>query len=296
MSDEQNPNRPLRRKLKRRSIDSAAISEPAKKSERVQSTIQFPYQDLDSAVSVARAMHEAGGVALSRDQLAGVMKLSASGGNFVTKIAAARLFGLVTVSNGNYELTALGFDIVDEQRQRAARADAFLSVPLYFRTFEEFRGKQLPPRPHGLEQAFVRFGVAPKQRSNARLIFDKSATQAGFFANGNDRLVKPIIAGASGAERKSTDAASAAQTAVSGDGAGDGSAFVYGKPKLHAFIQGLLDTLPTPGSEWSIDKRRTWLQAAATSFKLIYKGDGEIRIEAEAKAEDSVKQGDSSAT
>jgi hypothetical protein len=153
------------------------------KLEREQSSIQFPYMDQDAGVAVARAILTGGGVALSRDQLAGVMNLASGSGNFVQKVATSRIFGLVAFVGGKYELSNLGFDILDsdEKRQKAARAASFLSVPLYRRTYDEFRGKQLPPRPHGLEQAFVKFGVAPKQKTNARLAFDKSALQAGFF-------------------------------------------------------------------------------------------------------------------
>ena len=64
----------------------------------------------------------------------------------------------------------LRFSIVnsDDKRLKVARAKAFLAVPLYRRTCEEFKGKQLPPWAHGLERAFVRFGVAPKQKTAAR--------------------------------------------------------------------------------------------------------------------------------
>ena len=40
---------------------------------REQSTIQFPYMDLETAITVAGAILRGGGVALSRDQLAGLM-------------------------------------------------------------------------------------------------------------------------------------------------------------------------------------------------------------------------------
>lgn len=250
------------------------------KSERGQSSISFPYMDLEAATSVARAMLGGGGVALSRDQLAGVMNLVAASGNFVQKIATARIFGLVTFNGGKYELTHLGFSIVDsdDKRQKAARAEAFLSVPLYKRAYDEFRGKQLPPRPHGLEQAFVRFGVAAKQKTNARLAFDKSATQAGFFPNGPDRLIEPIIGSSS---MRSPDTRPSAA-----DDAGyqyDIETFPVSKPEptksaYHPFVQGLLDTLPEPQTNWAVEGRAKWLQAAANIFDLIYKGSGNIEI------------------
>jgi hypothetical protein len=48
----------------------------------------------------------------------------------------------------------------------------------------------------------------------------------------------------------------------------------------HPFIQGLLDTLPEPQTNWAIEGRAKWLQAAANIFDLIYKGTGEIDIRA----------------
>ena len=246
---------------------------------REQSTIQFPYMDLETAISVARSILSGGGVAPTRDQLAGVMNQVATSGNFVLKIATARVFGLVNFSAGKYELSPIGFDILDndEKRQKAARTAAFLSVPLYKRTYEEFKGKQLPPRPLALEQAFAKFGVVPKQKANARLAFDKSAAQAGFFVNGSDRLIEPIIGASMTTRSNALDDLDAAE---------DPNAFATtprSKPNLsglHPFIQGLIDTLPAPETNWTVEGRAKWLQAAAHNFDLIYKGSGEIHITA----------------
>lgn len=270
------PAEPVVRKRQR------VIIKPKPSAEREQSTISFPYMDMEAAISVARAILGGGGVALSRDQLAGVMNLVAGSGNFVQKVATARIFGLVVFNAGKYELTNLGFEILetDEKRQKAARAQAFLTVPLYKRAYDEFRGKQLPPRPHGLEQAFVKFGVAAKQRTNARLAFDKSATQAGFFSTGSDRLVEPIIGAVPAADKRSAPSEEEAPSPVP----------EYRSPVdaggRHPFIQGLLDTLPEPQTNWTMEGRAKWLQAAANIFDLIYKGSGEIHITAKS-ADDS---------
>lgn len=252
------------------------LKSPAPKEAREQSTIAFPYMDLDAGISVARSIIGAGGVALTRDQLAGAMKLSAGSGNFVLKVATARMFGLIANVGGKYELTNLGFSIVDsdDKRQRAARADAFLSVPLYKRTYEEFKGKQLPPRPHGLEQAFAKFGVATKQKGPARYAFEKAAAQAGFFASGNDRLIEPILGGVQRTDQSRSEDIDDAESASRGWAAGK-SVIPKG---LHPFIQGLLEKLPEPETTWTIEGRAKWLQAAAHIFDLMYKGDGAIEI------------------
>jgi hypothetical protein len=251
------------------------------------SSISFPYRDLDSGIAVAQAIHNAGAVPLTTDQLAGVMGLQAGSGNYVLKVATARIFGLTVNNNGKVELTDVGFDIVDrdEKRQKAARAKAFLTVPLYRRVYDEFRGRSLPPK-LGLEQAFVKFGVSAKQKEAARLAFEKSAAQAGFFAAGTDRLIEPIIGAAS---PRSDD------TVVDDDP--DRLARVQNTPppppasvaqEFHPFIQGLLDTLPEPNTNWTVEGRAKWLMAAANIFDLIYKGSGEITIVA--KATETPKQ------
>ena len=254
-------------------------SRPAKKSAtkapREQSTIAFPYQDLEQAISVARAILDNGGGSFTREQLAGAMKLSPTSGNFVLKTLSARLFGLVEGSDGKRQLTPLGYAILDSTRQKAARAQAFLNVPLYRKLYDEFKGKQLPPRPHGLENAIIKAGVVETQRANARLIFDKAAAQAGFYAMGQDRLIEPIIGGsAPPIDRGPPDDGGRGRGSHEAPEPSDEFA------SLHPFIRGLLDTLPAPDTTWTVEGRAKWLQAAAHCFDLIYKGDGSIQITA----------------
>jgi hypothetical protein len=251
------------------------------KRQVVQSSIVFPYMDLETAISVAFAIYGAGGVPLSRDQLAGVMKTSAGSGTFLTKTSTARIFGLVAYTQSKFELTNLGFSIVDsdEKRKLAARAESFLTVPLYKRVYDEFKGRPLPPRPHGLEQAFARFGVPSKQTYSARLAFDKSAKQGGFFTASPDRLIEPIIGAVPAADRNRPTA----DEENDRDSERGRFASESGGPEtsgLHPFIQGLLSSLPEPETNWTMEGRAKWLQAAANIFDLMYKGTGNITITA----------------
>jgi hypothetical protein len=56
------------------------------------------------------------------------------------------------------------------------------------------------------------------------------------------------------------------------------SFFVPPSSKFHPFIQGLLQTLPEPETEWPAPARVKWLQTAANIFDLICKGDGGITV------------------
>jgi len=204
------------------------------------STIAFPYSDLSDAIRIAEGLLKGGGVAMARDQLAAAMSAAPGSGSFNQKVNTARIFGVMDSSGGKYQLTELGFEIADPARQREAMITAFLNVPLYRKAFEEFKGKRLPPRPHGLERAFETFGVAPKQVGNARLAFEKSARLAGFFPNGDeDRLVMPFgIANAAPDEQEPIIAA-AVGTAV-GTGIATAGGNVLGKPLEYQLID-LLD-------------------------------------------------------
>ena len=266
-----------RRAMKKRRAKANTGAKPA----REQSGIGFVYNDLETAIGIARAMLDAGGVPLTRDQLAGVTNLSAAGGAFIMRVAAARSFGLVAFNQSRFELRSLGFEILgtDERARRAARAQAFLSVPLFARAYEEFKGKPLPPRPHGLESAFVRFGVPDKQRANARNAFDKSAKQAGFFDAGMDRLVEPIIGSAAFAGNSTVRADTMVIKADSSDApVGSPHSSDNDESGNHPFIRGLIETLPPVRSDWPAEERGKWLRTAAHIFGLIYKGEGEISI------------------
>src|SRR4051812_41576788 len=78
-----------------------------------------------------------------------------------------------------------------------ARVDAFLHVPLYRRIFEHHDGYTLPGA-GPLERFMREAGVSPKQTGKARQAFMRSARQAGFFAHGEDRLVRPSFPNAPG--------------------------------------------------------------------------------------------------
>ena len=274
------------------------ILKKPEKRQITQSSVSFPYMDLETGIAVAQAIMGAGGVPLSREQLAGVMKMAVGSGTFITKTATARTFGLIATVQGKYELTNLGFAIIDkdENTQRAARAEAFLTVPLYKRTYEEFKGKQLPPR-SGLEQAFAKFGVSPKQTYNARLAFDKSAEQAGFFPAGPDRLIEPILRGPvgptgptgpisfgnspPGPNGPSGPPAGGLHERMSADLPVRPSRFYGGGElglDLDQLIIGLLRRLPKSGEEWGAEKRARWLQTLAANFDMVYQSENDDKV------------------
>lgn len=264
--------------------EASAQDAAARSNER--STIAFPYYDLDAAEEVARAVYERSGLSpCPLDELAAEMKVTMSG-NFRLKNSAAKVFGFVEKEGASaLKLSELGNRLVNKETEAEARATAFLTVPLFSAIFDRYRGNLLPPT-KALEREMVSCGVAPKQADKARQVFHRSARQAGFFDSGEDRLVRPRTASAPTADQGGSaspnfqerplhdELPSKRPEYVTGGGGGDGRS-------LHPFVEGLLQTMPEPGTVWTIEGRAAWLEAAANIFKLIYKGNGNIIVKAD---------------
>jgi hypothetical protein len=233
---------------------------------RERSTIEFPYLDLDIAVGIAKGVHEVGGSSCGWDQLAAHLSQEAKGGGFRLRVMTAKTFGLVTYGQGTVNLTELGKRLCDPQQEKAAKAEAFLVVPLYNAIHERFKNVTLPPA-DALETEIAKLGVAPKQKGKARQAFQRSANEAGFFWSGPNRLVKPSIKGsaaASPAPQVNSDKNDEKKEKEEGD-------------RKHPLVEGLIKELPEPQSEWALDARKKWLQVASAIFDVIYKDSGDSR-------------------
>lgn len=257
---------------------SAAARVTAKGTERAVSAVEFPYADLDTAIGIARTITEIGGDGCELEQLAGLWRVAPTGGGFRARYAPARIFGLVVFERGRASLTPFGRRIVDRNQEASARLEAFLHVSLYRSVYDKYKGYQLPGK-DALEGDMVNLGVAGKQKAKARQAFMRSARQAGFFWAGEDRLVRPNVNTPGTLEQQAADipppAPEREQAPRRGGNGPNGGANPY-----HPFIQGLLVTLPEPGTLWTIEGRAAWLKAAAHNFTLMYQGDGTIEVTA----------------
>jgi hypothetical protein len=259
------------------SFEQAAAAKAEKTDEgdkREQSTIAFPYHDLDAAIEVAQAVYNRSGFgSCVLDELAAEMGQVISG-TFRVKVGAARTFNLIDKDGrGAVKLSDLGRGIITDDGAAAAKVEAFMAVPLYSKLYDAYKGQKLPPM-KALEREMAALGVAAKQTDKARQAFERAAKQAGFFDAGSDRLVRPK-AEAPAHRRDGPDAGVQNETGGgeqrrerqrSGSGGSGG-----GSPTdLHPLIQGLLVTLPTPGASWSEAGRKAWLGMAESIFKMIY--------------------------
>jgi len=252
--------------------ETASSSSKGPKSKEARSSTKFPYSDLDEAIKVAQAIHTNAGTECNRDQLAAFLSSSPKSGTFRLQIATANHFGLVTSSQGKVKLTELGREILDPNRERQARVKAFYNIPLYKQIYEKYQGHPLPPA-RGLEETMVRLGVSAKQTGKARQAFQRSATQAGFFAYMSDRLVEPI--GTEVVQEAPPDDHAAEVPAV---GSQRTDLRVENSVNYHPFIEGLIGSLPEPHQSWDTQGQVRWLQTAAHIFGLLYNRDEEIIV------------------
>ncbi len=232
---------------------------------RERSTIQFPYNDLDDAVTIVKAIHEHAGLSCTIDQLAAYQKQSMTSGAFRLRVGNAAMFGLTVNERGQVSLTDLGRRISDPEQEASAKAEAFLEVPLYRLIHDHFKGYQLPPTA-ALERFMRDSGVSPKQTDKARHAFQRSARQAGYFVHGEDRLVRPAGPGTRPTDRSPETETSAATAEKTGGGGGG----VPPGPTHHPFIEGLIRELPKTGDPWPAKKQELWLDTARSIFKMIY--------------------------
>lgn len=262
-------------------LGSGPEEAPVKRT-RERSTIEFPYSDLESTVEMVRTLHAKAGTQCEDVQLASWMNQTASGGGFRSRLSAGRMFGLIETNGPHVSVTSLGLDATDEDRAAPALAEAFLRVPLYRQMYEKYKGYALPP-PQAIESQMEGMGVTPRQKDRARQTFTKSAQYAGYIDAQTGRLTKPAFAAPPPPpdrpdERQNGDSAGNSANGENGGAGASGGAGAELPPSLHPFIVGLLHELPPAKTAWSVDKRVDWLTAAATMFKLIYSGEGTIKV------------------
>lgn len=265
-------------------MNQLATVKPAKSS-RPRSAVAFPYYDLDAAINVAEKIHGEAGGSCSRDQLAPILGYSGTkNGGFLSKIGAARMFGLVEEVNGLLRPTALASHIyapVQPADAERAKIEAFLNVELFNKIYERFKGQPLPTQA-GLENLLkTEFKVVPAQIKTALRMLQASAESAGFFnAAGRGRLVLPLAANAKSAPSLSPpvgarlDDATPMASGVVGklverrEGADE-----TGIPPA---IFGLIRDLPPEGTTMTNAKRQRLIKAFEASINWLYPDSEEV--------------------
>jgi len=174
--------------------------QPARRS-RVKAEHRYPIYDLESSIAVARAIREQGGGSADQPHLASFLRYSSTkSGSFITRIAAARLFGLIENKERLLVATPLANAIIAPEHPGRddvrARFEAFMAVPLYRSLYDRYKDTQLPPE-MGLRNAMeTQYGIPRARTQLAYRVLMDSAGQAGLYeARGGARThwVAPVI-------------------------------------------------------------------------------------------------------
>jgi hypothetical protein len=236
-----------------------------------------PYFDLGASIAVAEVIHRSGGGTASPDQLAPWLGYkSTTSGTYLTRLSAAnKHFKLVNINGDRITLTERALTIIAPVMPNDAinaKVEAFLSVPLFAKVFEQYRGNTLPPE-GGLKNLFqTQYRILPDRVAQAVRVFLNSADQAGFFSTTGDRsrLVRPSIQASAtnsvvSSEQQRSEFEEPLQekskNSISGnDGTGG----------VHSAIVGLLRELPAPGTPWADAKKQRFLDAFKATIDFIY--------------------------
>lgn len=268
---------------------SPPIAETADRVKR--STVAFPYIALDEVVGMASTLHEKAGRECELAQLAAWLGTTVTSSKFRSTISAARMFGLVDRHAKTIALTELGTEIIDPDRRDKAAVDAFLRVPLYREVYDAYSEKLLPGDA-GFEKELEKLGVTEKSAAKARQVLQRSASHAGFFQSGRDRLVKP----ASTSVRRQPDASSGEQPPIAAENGPDTPTQAEEPPgPRDPLLRGLWSKLPADGS-FSATKQAQWLEMAKLALQMVYgSGESEAQSASSTAAEPKRDAGDEEA-
>lgn len=225
-------------------------------------TVRFPSYALGSAVQLAEAVYQQHGTECTLPQLAASVDRSPKASSFRQQVAAARAFGFFRRRAKTVELTDLGQAVNHPDGRAEALVDGFLKVELFQELYQRYEGNVLPPAA-GLEGVLREMGVAPEAASRARRMFNRSAADAGLFAAGSNRLIRPSTSS------RPPAAAEAASTPEDSPGTDAGaSSLIPGSidPILGALVQKLVDK----DNFKEVEQRTQWFEIFKLTFEMVY--------------------------
>ena len=262
----------------------AASPDPQTGKPKPKSGVSVPYYDITQSIAVAKTVHFDAGGSCTREQLATLLKYSGTNnGGFLTRVSAAKAFGLIELVGDEVRITARAQKILtpvmpsDAER---AKVEAFLGVEFFETFYQRFKSQSLPLEA-GLKNLLgTTYNVVPGRVVAALRVLMDSADQAGFFkvAGNRSKMVMPLINGSadSNGGNADSDEQSAADVEAAeklkkkkrvnddGDGAGTG------ETEIPAALLGLLQTLPKVGSVIHPKRRQALTDAFKNTIDYLY--------------------------
>lgn len=273
--------------------DSETVSDqPQGKAKAIvskpRSSVAFPYFSLEKSIDVPKQIHERAGGRCGRGQLAGLLGYSGvKNGGFLTRMSAAKLFGLIEEHGDTITLTDRARKIISPVRPadaEQAKLDAFMAVELYRKVFEDFDGHTLPSA-DGLSNLFLtQYKIVPNQVAPALRNLMESADSAGLFkvAGNRSKLIRPIIrndGAPSSTPSPPPSPENSTETSQENSASGKGgtkngsNGNGHSGPDLsgvHPALVGLIQNLPPVGSKLGPKRRAALIDAFKHTINFIY--------------------------
>lgn len=261
-----------------------AVPDPKLGSKRRISGMFCPYYTLDQSIEVAKVIHEKAGGSCDRAQLATLLNYNGvKNGAFLTRVTAAKIFGLISQHGDQLTVTDSAHKIlhpVTPSQGERAKVDAFLTVGLFRKAFDEFNGINLPDEV-GLKNLFLTKYQIVEERTgpSVRVMLD-SAEQAGLFRAAGNRskmvmpltAASPVIAAARDAAPSGLNGERSEEHGVlrRGGSGGGGSSGGGEDDNIDPAILGLLRRLPPGGTALSAKRRKEFIDAIVAAVAYIY--------------------------
>jgi hypothetical protein len=231
--------------------------------------MSVPYFNLSSSIEVAKVIHAKAGGRVTREQLAAHLKYkSKDNGAFMSRVTAAKMFGLIEQEGDQLHITSRGRDIaapITTEGLESAKVAAFLEVNLFRAIYEELGGAAMPEEA-GMRHLIERYGVITARVAPSVRILRESAEEAGFFKSAAGRMVLPSIGtGKRDTQARRDDAPSDPQRFGGGGGNGGGN---FGD--IDPAIIGLLKRLPPGGTPLPAARRKQLIEAFTATINYLY--------------------------
>lgn len=250
--------------------------DPKTGRKRPKSGVSFPYFDLDSAVEVARVMHNRAGGSCDLAALAAYLRYSGvKNGSFRMRVSATKMFGVVEEVEGQpstLRVSQLGRNIVapvTPGEEARAKTSAFLSVELFRKVFDLYNGSGLPEEV-GLQNLLRdTYQVVPDRVIPTVRIMLDSAEQAGFFeaAGNRSRMVMPA-GGAAGTSHAPPPPPKPIGEPPLRHGGGGGNGGDYAG--IDPFILEFVRKLPPGGTKLSEKRRAVYVASFTGALDVVY--------------------------
>lgn len=238
---------------------------------------RFTTYDLDSSIKVARVIWENGGLKSNAELAALLGYKGPNNGAFLTRVANAKLFGLVEGPSSALKPTERALSILQPdfpETADRARLEAFEDVPLFKAVLDQYDGQPLPSE-EGLRNALeTRWSIHTDKAGMVLSRLLESAEQAGLFrTTGNrSRMIRPTIGSADGRRGAPapSDATASDPSRAATAGARGSTGVIVAGPRSNKIIDGALDLLPSD-SDWDEDGLRDWLGFFESALRLYYR-------------------------